>query len=320
MLKVPDIRLAPKHVAALLVLFVVLFTALLIFLTQGHNFAVFDTKGVIADQQRNLFLFGSILSLGVVLPVFAMTFFIVWKYREGKKAEYRPDWEQSALAETVWWGFPTLLIIVLSVVTWNSSHHLDPFRSLESNKKPLKVQVVALQWKWLFIYPEQNIATLNYLRFPEDRPVDFEITSDAPMNSFWIPQLGGQIYAMSGMSTELHLMADEPGIYRGTSANISGHGFANMKFNAEAVSEGNFADWVAKVKASPKTLSHADYTQLAEPDDHLVPATYYASLPKDLYDTVVMKYMMPGHGEPAKVDSHEDQHQHGSPHEMKDMQ
>jgi cytochrome o ubiquinol oxidase subunit II len=315
-LKAPK-KLPVKYATALLVVVLLTLAVVLVVLAHGHNFAVFDAKGQIAAQQRNLFLFASILSLGVVLPVFAMTFFIVWKYREGKKAEYRPEWEQSALAETVWWGLPTVLIIVLSIVTWNSSHHLDPFRPLESNKKPLKVQVVALQWKWLFIYPEQNIATVNYVRIPEDTPVDFEITSDAPMNSFWIPQLGGQVYAMSGMSTHLHLMADAPGVYRGTSANISGFGFANMKFKAESVTDSNFAAWVQQVKASPKTLDKTGYLKLAKPDEKMTPVAYYASLPKELYDSVVMKYMAPGHTAPHMDAGPKAEHNH---HETEDAQ
>ena len=135
---------------------------------------------------------GGGLSLIVVIPVYIMLFLFAWKYREGNtKAKYSPDWDHSALLETIWWTVPLLLITILSVVTWNSSHDLDPFRPLNSSVKPVKIQVVALQWKWLFIYPEQNIASVNYVEFPVNTPVDFEITADAPMNSFWIPQVGG---------------------------------------------------------------------------------------------------------------------------------
>ena len=181
-------------------------------------------------------IFAALLSLVVVIPVFAMTIYIVWRYRESnQKAKYSPDWDHNSKVETIWWLIPTLLIVVLSVVTWNSSHSLDPFKPIKSSVKPLRVQVIALQWKWLFIYPEQGVASTNILELPVDRPINFEVTADAPMNSFWIPQLGGQIYAMAGMSTQLHLMASEAGTYAGASANLSGKGFAKMKFDTKAV-------------------------------------------------------------------------------------
>jgi cytochrome o ubiquinol oxidase subunit 2 len=179
------------------------------------------------------------------------------------------------------------------VVTWNSSHNLDPYKPLASNVKPLTIQVVALQWKWLFIYPEQGIATVNFAQIPEDVPINFEITSDAPMNSFWIPQLGGQIYAMPGMSTKLHLMAEEPGDYRGSSANISGEGYWAMRFTTRASSQEKFDDWVAEVKTSKQWLDAAEYKQLAKPSED-EPQIFYSAFDDDLYDTVVMKYMSPG--------------------------
>ncbi len=257
----------------------------------ARHATVLQPQGLIASQEKQLLVFATLLSLVVVLPVFVMTFGIVWKYRAGNKnATYMPDWDHSHLFETLWWGIPCVIIIILGVVTWKSSHDLDPFRPLNSTVKPLKIQVVALQWKWLFIYPEQRIATVNYIQFPEKTPIDFEITADAPMNSFWIPALGGQIYAMSGMSTQVHLMADKAGSYRGSSANISGKGFAGMKFVAESASAPRFAEWVKSVKQKNNALDSTAYGNLAAPSEDQ-PITHYSSAQADLYDTILMKYM-----------------------------
>lgn len=255
---------------------------------------VLEPRGTIARQERNLIYFGSLLSIIIIVPVFALTFMISWKYREANtKATYSPEFDHSRKAETIWWLIPTILIVILSVVTWNSSHQLDPFKPLASDTAPLTIQVVALDWKWLFIYPQQNIASVNMVQFPVNTPVHFVITSDAPMNSFWIPQLGGQIYAMPGMSTQLHLMASQSGSYRGSSANISGRGFADMNFTAKATSNLDFRKWVNTVKQSPNHLTADAYAELSKPSDHNTVA-YYASNQPGLYDSIVIKYMTPG--------------------------
>lgn len=265
----------------------------------AKDIAIFDAAGVIAREERGLLIFASLLSLLVVIPVFILTYHVAWKYRaDNKKARYEPDWDNNNKLEALWWGVPLALITILSVVTWISSYRLDPFRPIESTKKPLEIQVVALQWKWLFIYPEQNIASVNYVQFPEDRPVTFTITSDAPMNSFWIPELGGQIYAMSGMSTKLHLMADNPGEYRGVSANLSGEGFADMAFAARSSTEPAFDAWVQDIKNyNESELGHIStilnqdvYETLRQPgvikDDY-----FYAAIQPGLYDEIVHHYM-----------------------------
>lgn len=180
----------------------------------------------------------------------------------------------------------------MGILVWKSSHELDPFKPLESNRKPVRVQVVALQWKWLFIYPEQNIATVNFLQFPEQTPINFEITADAPMNSFWIPELGGQIYAMPGMKTKLHLIANEEGNFRGSSANLSGRGFAGMTFIAKASSQLEFEDWVESIRESSNFLNLREYNRLAEPSENN-PVASYVLQKKDLYDWIVKKYMVP---------------------------
>lgn len=266
---------------------------LLTWLTAGGHLAVLDAKGSVAAQQRDLIYLAVGLMALIVIPVFALTFYVTWKYRAGnQRATYMPDWDGNRKLEAIWWGFPTLIILILSVIIWQSSHALDPYRPLAASagdKPPLAVQVVALQWKWLFIYPEQGIASVNHLQLPEDRPVRFEITADAPMNSFWIPQLGGQVYAMAGMITQLHLVADEPGTYRGSSANLSGEGFADMNFVAVATSQSEFDDWVESVRQSPNQLSREAYDKLAKPSRHSI-VTSYASTEPGLHTTIVGKY------------------------------
>lgn len=260
---------------------------------QSNNIAVLNPKGLIANQERDLMVTATLLMLIVVIPVFILTFFIAWKYRaSNKKAKYTPEWDHNRVIETIWWVIPLALIMVLSVMIWKSSHDLDPFKPIETSVKPLTIQVVALQWKWLFIYPESKLASVNFIQFPEDTPINFEVTADAPMNSFWIPSLGGQIYAMSGMSTKLHLMADEVGDFKGSSANISGRGFSGMRFTARASSKVDFETWLQSVKQSEVPLSMDEYNKVARPSENH-PAVYYSSVEEGLYNKVIMKYMVP---------------------------
>jgi cytochrome o ubiquinol oxidase subunit 2 len=272
-------------------------TAFVAFLYLSNaNIPVLQPAGEVSQKERNLIYISLLLSVVVVVPVFIMLFMFAWKYREGnKKAKYRPDFDSSRALESIWWGVPFAIILILSIITWNSSHDLDPFKPLQASSKPLNVQVVALQWRWLFIYPDYDIASVNFLQIPTHTPVNFEITSDAPMNSFWVPQLGGQIYAMSGMSTHLHLMAGKEGDYAGRSANISGKGFARMTFTVRAGSLNSFNDWIGKVGRTNDSLTINSYTQLAQPneDNHVI---YYSSVNKTLYDEIVNKYMAPGNG------------------------
>lgn len=263
------------------------------FITQGSNLQILNPKGTIAQQQKDLLVFAAALSSVVVIPVFIMTGFIAYKYRESNtKAKYSPDWESSKILETIWWGVPIILITILSVVTYKTSHSLDPFNPIVGAENKTKtIQVVALQYKWLFIYPEENIATVNHFYIPEDTPIKFEITSDAPMNSFWIPQLGGQIYAMSGMTTELNLMAEVPGTFEGSSANISGAGFADMKFQAIATNAADYDAWVNQTRSNNTYLDNYAYKDLATPGASGRQA--FSSVEDDLYDNVVMKYMSP---------------------------
>jgi cytochrome o ubiquinol oxidase subunit 2 len=275
-----------------LVILLGVFVALLIWLAAGSTVAILQPKGIIAEQQRDLLVFATLLSLVVIVPVYALTVMIAIRYRRGnKKATYAPDWDHSRKLEAIWWGVPIVIILILSVVTWQSSHALDPFKPLSSNNNPVTIQVVALEWKWLFIYPEQNIATINYIQFPEDTPINFVITADAPMNSFWIPELGGQVYAMNGMKNKLHLQANAPGTFKGSSANLSGEGFAAMKFTAESTKQVDFSQWVLDSKKASETLDKQRYAELSKPSkgsDQRV----YGNVDGGLYDSIVMKYMM----------------------------
>jgi cytochrome o ubiquinol oxidase subunit II len=292
-----------KIIAALLAAAVVV--AGVMMLLKGVNIDVLSPQGEIARKEHQLILFTLLLSLVVVVPVFVMLIGFSLRYRESnKRAAYRPNWEGNRLLEAIWWGIPCVIIVILGVVTWQSSHELDPYKDLNSSVAPVNVQVVALQWKWLFIYPDQQIATVNELIIPEKTPINFTITSDAPMNSFWIPSLGSQVYAMSGMSTELRLIADKTGEYRGSSANISGSGFADMNFMAKSRSRADFDAWVQQTKSLDTGLDEATYKTLAEPDVEERPL-YYALKDTDLYDKIIMKYMMP----PVKSDDgHEADH------------
>lgn len=257
------------------------------------DIAVLNPKGLIALKEKRLIVTSTLLMLIVVIPVFILMFFFMWKYKASNtKAKYSPDWGDSWLAEAIWWGVPFIIIFILSVMTWESSHELDPFKPLDMKEKPVRIQVVALQWKWLFIYPEEGIATVNFVQFPERTPINFEITADAPMNSFWIPQLGSQIYAMPGMKTKLHLIADEVGSYRGSSANLSGKGFAGMQFIAKSSSAADFAQWVESVKHASPPLNREEYDKLALPSENN-PETSYLLQDENLYDQIVMKFMMP---------------------------
>jgi cytochrome o ubiquinol oxidase subunit 2 len=289
------------------------FISLFVFATQGRNIPVLDTHGIIADQQRDLILLTFGLGMLVVIPVFVLLFGIAWKYRAGNKnAKYEPELEGNKGLEALWWGVPCIIIIVLAIITGISTHALDPYKKLESNVEPVKVQVVAMQWKWLFIYPDKGVATLNYMNIPENTPVDLTITSDAPMNSFWVPALAGQVYAMSGMSTQLHLMANKAGTFDGMSANISGEGFADMRFKVNAMSETDYSKWIIKSAYSNDQLSSDSYAKLAEPSRGDGEKTFML-MKKDLYNEVIMKYMAPMKSEDNSNGEHKSKNSHSMP-------
>ncbi|WP_213993341.1 cytochrome o ubiquinol oxidase subunit II [Sodalis sp. dw_96] len=265
-------------------------------LLSGCDMALMNPKGQIGLEQRSLILTALGLMLLVVVPAIVMAVVFAIKYRAtNTKATYSPNWSHSSKVELVVWIVPVLIIIFLATLTWKSTHALDPGKPIASDAKTINIEVVAMDWKWLFIYPEQGIATVNQIAFPANVPVRFNITSNSVMNSFFIPQLGGQIYAMAGMNATLHLIANEPGTYNGISSNFSGRGFSGMKFTAIATpDQQGFERWVQKVKSSPETLNTMDaYEQLAAPSE-FHPVEYFSSVKPDLFNSVIGKFMGKG--------------------------
>ncbi|MGO4742949.1 cytochrome o ubiquinol oxidase subunit II [Serratia quinivorans] len=259
----------------------------------GCNMVLMNPKGAIGVEQRTLIITAIALMLIVVVPVIFMAFAFAWKYRASNKdAKYSPNWSHSNKIEAVVWTIPIIIIAILGTITWKTTHELDPFKPIVTDKKPMTIEVVSLDWKWLFIYPEQGIATVNELAFPKDVPVEFKITSNSVMNSFFIPQLGGQIYAMAGMQTKLHLIGNEAGKYDGISSSFSGRGFSGMKFTAIVTpTEGDFDQWVAKVKASSNNLNAtSDFNKLAEPSENN-PVEYFSSVKPNLFKETIGKFM-----------------------------
>jgi len=293
------------------VLFTIAIVAVLCFflgiyfvLTSEHAL-VTHPKGIIAESELKHLNTNLILMLIIVVPTMVLLFVVAWRYRStNTKAQHDPDKTYGPFKELLLWILPAIVIAVMVVFTWKDTHELDPYRPLQSEVKPLTIQVVALDWKWLFIYPEQKIATVNFVQFPEKTPIRFELAADgSPMNSFWIPQLSGQIYAMTGMVTPLHIMANEPGIYSGKAAEINGQGYAGMTFVAKATSQSDFESWIAEVKGFPLQLNDHTYNELYQPsEDH--PVTVYSNVDGDLFNKIVMKYMHPIHDH--------GQHHHGN--------
>ena len=256
----------------------------------GCELLLFDPKGPIAQEQMELIILSFLVMMIVVVPVIFMTFWFAIKYRDGNEnAEYKPNWEHSNLIEIIVWSVPLIIIIILGVITYKTSHSLDPRQAIKSDQETIRIQVVSLDWKWLFIYPEQEIATVNELALPVDVPVEFLITSDTVMNSFFVPQLGSMIYAMAGMENQLHLIADEEGSYRGMSANYSGFGFSGMKFTAHAKSNDDFNNWINEIKASNNVLTADAYQALtSKSKDH--PIEHYSSVNPLMFNQIIEKY------------------------------
>jgi len=262
----------------------------------GKNFQVLNPKGLIASQERDLMFTAILLMLIVVVPVLIFAFHVASTYHENnKKKKYTPEWDHNTKLQFFIWAFPSAIICLLCILNWVGAHRLDPHQAIASTVQPITIQVVATRWKWVFIYPDQNIATVNFVEFPENTPINFELSaSDTPMNSFWIPQLGGQIYAMSGMATQTHLIANGIGTYRGENAEINGAGYADMGFTAQSVSKTTFNTWLASIKnSSNPALTLNSFNKLAQPSMN-VPPTYFSSTQSNLFTTIVMKYVAPG--------------------------
>lgn len=303
----------------------------------GGDMVLLNSAGPVAQGQSDLMMTAIYLMLLVVVPSVIMAIWFAWKYRASNKdADYQPTWAHSTTIEIVVWGVPVIIIAILAWLTWWGSHQYDPYRPLESDKKPLTIQVIAEQFKWVFIYPEQQIATVNEVRFPEKTPVNFRITSNFTMNSFFIPKLAGQIYAMAGMQTQLNMLADETGVYRGISANYSGFGHSIMRFSAHSVTQTQFDQWVEAIKSGQGQTVNAnaiqkqalDQAELAlirdgnrskhqikvliekakTPEEKAAalamqpfptkphPTTYYSSVEPKLFESIINRYMSNYHG------------------------
>lgn len=274
----------------------------------GEQFLVLDPKGPIGQSQKDLIYFTTILCVIITIPVFILTGFIAWRYRDkkGSKASYKPDWEHSTKLEIIWWGIPIVVIGILAVVTVNYTYKLEPSKAIASEKEAITIEATSLDWKWLFTYPEEGISTVNYIQIPEDTPIKFKVTADQAMNSFWIPQLGGQIYAMSGMAMTLYLQADEQGLYYGSGANFTGEHFAQMTFDVKATSEADYDKWVQEVKGTYPALTEAGFEKLTEPGASN--QQFFSAFPEGLFNKVVMQYVNEGGSA----------HHHGGETETKD--
>ena len=264
--------------------------ALLALLVAGcDRLVVLNPKGPIADAERGLMIDAFIVMMIVVVPVIVMALLFAWRYREGRNARYEPTWAYSAKVDAVVWLVPALIVIAVAVLLWRSTHHLDPYREIASRNPTLDVQVVAQDWKWLFIYPEQGVASVNQLAIPAGRPISLRITSDTVMNSFYVPALAGQIYAMAGMQTRLQLLADQPGKFVGRNTQYSGGGFSDQFFEVVALSQADFDAWVAKAKQAPGKLDPPTYAKLAE-KSRLNPIVQYSAVEPKLFDSIIDKY------------------------------
>ncbi|MBZ9799017.1 ubiquinol oxidase subunit II [Mesorhizobium sp. ES1-4] len=265
-------------------------------LLTGCDMVVLAPAGDVAAQQRDLLVVSTVLMLIIIVPVMALTVFFAWRYRQSNaSATYAPDWDHSTKLELVIWAAPLLIIICLGALTWLGTHLLDPYRRIGRIEpgqpvtqlhKPLRVEVVALDWKWLFIYPDYGIASVNELAAPVNQPIDFRITSSAVMNSFYIPALAGQIYAMPAMETKLHAVINRPGTYSGFSANYSGAGFSGMRFAFHGLSDQAFDQWVAQARTASAALSRDSYLELEKPSEN-EPVRHYASVDPDLYGAIL---------------------------------
>lgn len=262
----------------------------------GCDWIVMKPHGDIAVQQAGLIVTATLLMLLIIVPVIALTLFFAWKYRQSNtKATYTPDWDHSTRLELVIWGAPLLIIIALGAITWISTHKLDPYRPLDriaegrpvpAGTKPLVVNVVAMDWKWLFLYPEQGIATVNELALPVDRPVEFRMTASTVMNTFYVPAMAGMVYAMPGMQTKLNAVMNRTGEYDGLSANYSGEGFSGMRFRMLSLGEAEFGSWVEAGRQGGEALTRAKYLELEKPS-HKDPVRRYARVDEGLYEAIL---------------------------------
>lgn len=264
---------------------------ILAWLLQNKDIALLNPKGLIALEQYKLFLVSSAILLLIAVPTLFLFYYFAWKYREtNEQATYDPQILHGKVFMFSLWAIPSVFMVVLGVIMWSATHRLEPQKAIAADVKPITIQVVAMRWKWLFIYPEHNIATVNFVQIPTDVPVRFELTADeVSMSSFWIPHLGGQLYAMTGHVNPLNLMAGTPGDYPGSSAELNGHGFAGMKFITRASTSDVYDSWVRDVQLNSNMLDAEGYKELLKPSENNLVAFYNLGVP-DLHGKVVLKY------------------------------
>ncbi|MFL6722217.1 MAG: ubiquinol oxidase subunit II [Sphingomonas sp.] len=260
--------------------------ALVGFAVTSCNRGILDPVGPVAAAEKQILINSTAIMLAIIIPTMLATIAVAFWFRRGNaKATYRPDWEYSGAIELVVWAIPVLTIALLGGIAWIGSHQLEPSKPLDSKLPPLNVEVVAMDWKWLFIYPDQGIATVNQLVVPAGTPVSFRLTSATVWNTFFVPQMGSMIYTMPNMVTRLNLEADRQGVFPGRSAHFSGDGFPGMEFNVSSVSPQQFAAWVQSARGSGPALDARTYAQLSQPTSYVKPMTFSAVVPR-LFDAI----------------------------------
>jgi cytochrome o ubiquinol oxidase subunit 2 len=257
------------------------------------NRGILDPVGPVASAEKQILINSTAIMLAIIVPTMIATVAIAFWFRRGNsKAIYRPDWEYSGAIELVVWAIPVLTIALLGGIAWIGSHQLEPSKPLKSRNAPLRVDVVSMDWKWLFIYPDQGLATVNQLVVPVGTPVSFRLTSATVWNTFFVPQMGSMIYTMPRMTTRLNLEADKQGVFPGRSAHFSGDGFPGMEFNVNSVSPQQFAVWVQSAHGSGQVLDARAYAQLSQPTSYVKPMTFSAVVP-GLFDAIATGRAIP---------------------------
>jgi cytochrome o ubiquinol oxidase subunit 2 len=265
-------------------------------LLSACTIGILGPQGPIGAAEKSILIDSIAIMLAIVVPTIVAIFGFAWWFRASNaRALHLPNWAYSGRIELVVWAIPALVVMLLGGVAWIGSHELDPAKPIASSQPPLEIQVVSLDWKWLFLYPDQKIATVNTLTLPVGVPVHFSLTSASVMNAFFIPQLGSMIYTMNGMTTQLNLIADAPGTYHGLSSHFSGDGFPGMHFDVHAVPAEEFSSWIENTRATGPTLDAASYTALSKQTLDVSPFTYRAASP-ELFQQIATQALPPGPG------------------------